>query len=466
MRYSIISKEILLDVLGKTESIGSKLIKLSELENVSKQIKRDEILLIWSGNSTLIDSPVWFINDDKYEEMLAYLSTYVRSYTPFSAFNRILPLKFLNLINNTKRKRSKETCNKLIGIVISESLYQYDSAIDSIRDISVQASLATVSSSIVSALFLGYGAKDIVKLIENWSGIRAMLKSPTPPLSSDMLAKFWVPICSVLGDKGDIKKTFNTISPKMNKAIKRIIKQKEIKVGEWGDLTYPNKEIGEYFLSLKGPREESITEFNFLLNLLEKKSDIVESEKQIILGAALSIVSSGSLSLLPWTMKFKQRFPLFPLWYSFFCGFNKHSDIKDIADGLGNHLAKRILYDQRLFDSPASDISFSEFKIMYRGNNILPNFRTAQSSVLDIEIVPLVNCKFSKKKSIDSNKAQNQNALNKDEIFKMKGLLESALSILKKDQKQYSQYSLFDDDQNQIRKGQAIKKNGRYKKYK
>lgn len=461
MRYSIISKEFLLNVLGETETLDSKLIKLNELENVSQKIMRDEILLVWNGNSVFNDSPVWFIRDDKYEEMIAYLSTYVRSYTPFSAFNRILPLKFLNLINKIKGKKSKESYNKLICIVIAESLYQYDSSINSISDISVQASLATVSSSIVSALFLGYGAKDIATLIENWTSVRTILKSPTPPLNSEILAKFWMLICSVISD---MKPTSNNVSSKMNKAIKRIIKQEEIKVGEWGDLTYPNKDIGEYFLSLKGPREESIEEFNNLLNLIEKKTEINESDKQIILGAALSIVSSGSLSLLPWTMRFKQRFPLFPLWYSFFCGFNKHSDVKEIADGLGNHLAKRILCDQRLFDSPTSDISFPEFKVIYRGNNILPNFRSAQSSVLDIEIIPLVNCKFSKKKFIQSNKVQNQNTLTEDEIFKMQGFLESALKILKKEHKQNSQYSLFDEDKNQLQKDQTVKKN-RHKKY-
>ncbi len=444
MKYSIISKDKILDVISNPNSVHSTTIKYSEFKTISEKVSHGDILLVWGNNYNSTIPPVWLINDNAYDEILAYLSTYVRNHVPFSGFFRVLPMKYSNLISRQTTKKANSICNSLIGVVIAESLYQYDSSITSITGISVQASLATISAAIVSAIHKGYYSRDLSNLVDNWAKVRNYFQLSKPPLDSRMLQKFWFPVSSLFEENSNSFRGDYGLSSNMTHALKSIMIHGEIKVGYWNDLTLPSHEIGEYFLKLKGPREEAITHFNGLLNLIKGDKKMNETERDIVLGAALSIVSSGSLSLLQWSMNFVNSFPLFPLWYSFFCGFNSRSDIGTIAGGLGNHIAKRILIDTKVFEPPISDISFYELDVLFRANNKIPTFRTTQSSVIDIEILPLVNCKFSVKKNIYSQK-KDSIGLDKHDLEKTRELLVSALKILGKGSQQFTQADLFDN---------------------
>lgn len=129
MIYIIINREDINDAING--NLENKSIPCTETNifDVASSIKSDEIILIWEDKA-LNPLPLWVVSDKVYLETLAYIDTYIKKYTPFTAFFRVISKSTFIKERGIKRNNSNFDTDVLIGVVIAEAHLQYDRSME------------------------------------------------------------------------------------------------------------------------------------------------------------------------------------------------------------------------------------------------------------------------------------------------------------------------------------------------
>ncbi len=174
MLYLIINREGINDAInGYLDSEAISCPK-SKIFDVASSINPDEIILIWD-DKTLNTYPLWVVNDKIYLETLAYIDTYVKKYTPFTAFFRVISLSAFSKEQQIKRSSSIVDTDILMGVIIAEAHLQFDRSMNRENGLPIQAYLSKLSATIIRAVNSGYSVDQIPIIVKNWEATRSLL---------------------------------------------------------------------------------------------------------------------------------------------------------------------------------------------------------------------------------------------------------------------------------------------------
>lgn len=437
MHFIILDRQQLLNFLDGSAPVHFRSAKEFELKTIIFNLSPEDICLVWSTYSPSA-RPIWFVQDSMHQETIAFASTYIRNLKPFSAFMRILPASAVEFDwFESGQYGTKDSLHNFVSLAIAEAFLQIPQELNSIDEITIQAGLATLSATIINAIHIGYTRDEIELIFERWKKTKSFFNQEPTPLTSQTIWTVWENIL-IISSRRSTSANYrprsyskSALPARILTTLENIQDEGEISYISWLDLASSVQELGAEYENISGVREDGVRSLQKITSILHSSNanDFSDTEKAIILGAALFIVSSGSLKFLPFSKVFFQLSPTAPLWYAYFCSVSKRSDAMLVGNGLGSHLDRLIFKSGSIFETPQSDISFEEVGMMASPENLV-KFRTSNSSNIDVELFPFVRGRFRINRPARSTEKSTP-TLSREDSLMLETLLSKALNVIR-----------------------------------
>lgn len=355
------------------------------------QIVGDEVLLIWNDDPTLNSylPEVICVSENKVQDFIAWASTYLKPFTPFTAFCRVLDLKSLNnLLPLSARQINKSFEGALIGAIIGETISLLESG--EIKHQNILAAASTYSYAMSRAIILGITI-DEYDVGVRYNKLRNLTNQHVLSSYSKSIEDIWKILIFI--QKNERTTKVQNISALQNivEACADIAKSGEISKTKWQGLTQTSFDKPLVDLKLDDNREIRVTQFEDLAPLLANQR-IADSQTATFLCAYLANkIAPGTLKHLDLLKPYVSVFPCLYVWYGICAGLTPNTEIYTYKGGLGWRIARDLLQREQVFQRPRSDISLDELEILLGLQNPAISFNTESYTHLKVEVAPMVN---------------------------------------------------------------------------
>lgn len=390
---SSLTREQFVSWLGENFKPSPRQIDSYELKNM---VRPGGVCLIWDCDpfreSGPKSSPLIAVSDQQVHDFYSFVSTYVSSYQPFSAFFRVIPLTLLLELLFEKTRAGEDTAEKFVGAIIAETRSQLGVPRRNISDISIQSCLASLSFPAVSGILSGVSKTQFSAILENWAKARMILADEATPVSSNRLSTFWQTVrSSTLPSLAEGISDKQSIIAELISEVRR--DEADAEPRTLRILTEGLPKSRKALVRMRGSREERVRAMDEIGS--EISSTPIDPEiAELLLGYAASRVAGGSLRYFSLLEQFEQRFPLAPIWFGLFCSMHKESDVLVIGECLGRRILRHSADPRKkLFSQPDADISFEEFVSIMSASRP-PKWRSEHQSTISVEVFPAVASSF------------------------------------------------------------------------
>ncbi|WP_153769238.1 hypothetical protein [Labrenzia sp. CE80] len=408
--------------------------------SVRRKIKTSDrkITIVWQDSNTESGRPpIVAVAQNDLQDFFAFVSTYVSTFKPFSAFFNVVPIEALELVirSGTDQTWRSERFARFVGVAIAETHAQSRSKTRSLDRLSVQGVRATLSATLMRAIFQGYEAKNLAMVAERWEAARRLTSDNALSITPNNILQVWQVI-------GNAVTANNGSAPKRSKGQLDSILGAGFEEGaafdEWF-LPLIESSLGsdKYVKVLKGSREERVKSIPaFFEGILTAK--ISPDLKDFLVGGLLSMVGNGSMAHLPLTDQVVQDMPRAVLWFGALSALQPQNDSLTASNCLGRRLARDLMKEYNPFSVPDHDVSLEELQVL--GEKAWNGFgmRTMHSGTIEIGLVGTVHTPF---RSINNkqederqrllNERRRSEAFAGERIHELRMLLDRASRITK-----------------------------------
>lgn len=317
------------------------------------------------------------------QDVMAWLSTYVRDFRPFTAYCRVVerPIaeKFL-------QRSGAPTLNRMegvsAGLILGESL-MHARGRSSILDLPFSAYSATLSHAISRTYAQTGVAIPLEQIAELWSQARE-LSGQGALVSPNSILAVWSAALGISRRNAHSKSLFGS-SDILTHAWMEISSRGELPEVLWNELVEGYWDLQTMRPILSMPREQRVHMIDMALHMLvSQRGD--EDRRSFLAGYFTSLLGPGTLDHADFLAPVVPVLPMSYLWYGLFAGVNPRGD----ALPVGNPLARRIIRDltipDRLIDRPRCDIALEEMRML--GSPEIALKMTSKAGRLDIDILP------------------------------------------------------------------------------
>lgn len=384
MRTLDLSRADFLDWLGRNAQAQVSHAPARDLSG------RGEISIVWL-NGDEADEPIIAVPAADLRDFLAFVSTYVGSHVPFTAFFRVLAKEIVDVLPRAGASSGHDVFAALLGATIADAASQLGSAASRGSDISIQACLATSSATIVTATKLGYDNDVALVALDRWHSARQELGAGPPRIPAARMHAFWSAALAVLNPAGGLPS--RDVSAEQTQFLEGV---------RYDQSGAPENALDRSSLwvadarglgmMLRGSREDRVRGLDALRNTLAHGTAPLEM-REMLLGYAAAQVAEGSLSYLQLASRYADEFPLSLLWFGVFSGLHRNNDILTAGDCLGRRIARHLRHPVGRLPSVSADIGFEEFRL-FNAEGRLSKLRTDQQSVIEVELLPGVPGRF------------------------------------------------------------------------
>lgn len=443
MQIAMLSREAFLDWLAGSYSPKTAAIKSWQL---GKPLD-SEVALLWKGDPSKPSVPVILVKQQDLREFYAFVSTYVSTYRPFSAFFHVVPYESAATMASLQESSSPivNVPDELIGVAIAEAYAQSRGKIRSLNEMSVQGIQATLSTTLLTFLLRGGDLKDMNGIAAKWTAIRNSSSETSLALSSDMILDVWTTIGSALTSTKASKA--RNVRTKISSALRAALVENSSLEVWFFPLTNSIPELGDAVRNMTLAREERVRTLPIAFNSL-RQSNTDPLLKEFVVGGLLSMVGNGSFDQLKLLDETLRNFPKAALWFGVISSLQKRSDVLTAGNCLGRRVVRDVKKSVELFAPPESDISFEELMILDEETLTADSFRTAHSGVISVALHGTVSSSFknpkSKKQKIDAQVSNERARLNLKEFEELRLSLDRVNRVVRNLQPS-SQRDFFDD---------------------
>jgi hypothetical protein len=318
-------------------------------------------------------------------DTLAWLSTYVRDFRPFTAYCRVVerPVaeQFLRGPSTPTLSDAEGICS---GLILGEAL-THAGGRASAFDLPATAYSATLSHAISRALSLTGGVIALEDTAKLWSQAREVTDQNELGVSPKVILSVW---SVALGNSGRPVHSRTLFEPSdiLTAAWTELTSAGEIRDPVWHRLVdgFPNLEQMRSLLEM--PREQRVQVIDVALRSLLPTRRGDDERRGFLAGYFTSLLAPGTLDHVDFLGPISAMLPTAFLWYGLFAGVNTRGD----ALPVGNPLARRIIRDltipDRLVDRPRCDVAVEELTMHAAAESFLR--LTAKAGRLDLDILP------------------------------------------------------------------------------
>jgi hypothetical protein len=373
-----------------------------------------DVTMAWPSNDSS-DDPIIAVPGAELREFMAFVSTYIGTFVPFTAFFRVVALEMLDFLPYPTDLRSDEELRPFVGVVIADAALQVGNDTTRISDLTVQACYAAPSFACARAFSAGYLSPMVDVALQRWSHVRGSLRAGTPRPHEMQLDRFWKQALEGFdpdvepGDEHDPLKSFIV---DVRRAIARGIHPESPLLS--GVVTERQLRTLQ-----QESREERVRALDDIFKSLGE-SNIPRDQAEALLGFVISQVAEGSFAYLSLAMKYSSGFPLVPLWFGAFSAARLDSDVLTASDCLGRRLLRRMQSGRRLEDSITADFNFEEFMI-FHGEGRVNKVRTERTTAVDIDLLPAVTARFrlGRNTEVPAGRGADRNEMTLDRVRKL-----------------------------------------------
>lgn len=385
-----------------------------------------EVTLIWpegrADQSLVIAVPAADMR-----EFYAFTSTYVGTYSPFSAFFKVVAAELVGMLLLPHPEQDQLLLEAFIGLCVGEATIQVGNR--RLADIPLQACLATQSAVGAAVIGGGYDPMMVLPSIERWQTLRNRLGLETGRVPSDRVGQACQHVIVALTD------TTATPDIKIDASVVEFIKSvglgrgtaESYLVRELADAYLPDDMISMGRLS----REDRIRAFDRIQSLVSRQA-LTGIKGDVLLGYLASQVAGGSFNYLH-IADTDRPYSLARLWFGLFASMHENSDLMVTAGCLGRQLRMKLSNAHPLLTPPSSDMSYEECLLLVEEGR-LTKTRTEQQSVLKVDLFPGVPGRFR----LDRETAKTETAktdpmppsLQTNQLRSLRQALEHAMSVV------------------------------------
>lgn len=443
MQISMLSREAFLDWLAGGYSPEKVSFKNQQL---TKPLV-SEVALVWEDEPSKSAVPVILVKQQDLREFYAFVSTYVSTYRPFSAFFHVVPYERAATFPGLKENTTPvvDLPDELIGVAIAEAYAQSRGKIRSLSELSVQSIQATLSATLLAFLLRGGDVEDMNGIANKWTAIRKSSSTTPLTLSSEMILDVWTTIGSALSSTKVSKK--RNVRTKVSLALQAALVENTSLEDWFFPLTKSIPELEDLVGNMTLAREERVRTLPIAFSSL-RQSNADPLLKEFVAGGLLSMVGNGSFDQLRLLDETLQEVPKAALWFGVISSLQKRSDVLTAGNCLGRRVIRDLKKPVDLFAPPESDISFEELMILGEDTLSTDRFRTAHSNVISVALDGTVTSSIrnpkSRRQDIDSQASIERANSNSKELSELRFLLDRANKVVRDLQEPY-QRDFFDN---------------------
>lgn len=403
------NREEFLKVISRKDK--SKPIRLKNLDEViTKSLALKSMYLIWEFSPANNIPSCIYIHEDKLNDFMAWVTTFLPDYYPFSAYFRVIDNRIFEFYKNYDSVASSINKRGLLFacLIIAEALSQVKATNKEIFETPISF-YSTLSYCYVQAISLNMNLRGITELETRWKELRRITQQKDRMLKDEEIFRFW----SIVRDL--INKHKN-MSSSVVFALVRDIFGENIKNNEELDKTHSLKETQKRMVS--SSREKRIAIFEDEMNHLEKYSNVDYGKASIICGFLGSLIKEGSFEFFELVKKYQNRFSTAILWFGFFTGVSNKCVIEKEFKCLGRKLLRGLKRERNMISVPVTDISYEELKVLYSDPSWNCDFKRDYASIVKVDILPNIisYLKLTKRESDKSN----EDVPIKDDLYRKK----------------------------------------------
>lgn len=401
----------------------------------ASELRKGELLVVWRERDFPADKSLVIITrDEEYLEFLAWCTTYVGTFVPFTAFFRVLrhsDLEKFKMFDARRPTISQITLDKMAGIAIAEAAVQTAFRTSKPSNISIQSCQLTFSFAVLRGLNDGLHPAQLIELADAWTTARRTSSDRPLPLDADRAMTFWLLACSALIEDDFTRVQENTWMGFISSLIKSTVRTGK---ASWQGIDANYRDIREiverYENARELPREQQLRVLDDCIKVL-RQHEYPTPLLEAILGYMMARLSNGSFDYLSLAGEQQAELPCSALWFAFFAIWQKDFDGLTAGSSLGRHLTRYCQSVGDDFSLPRADIALQEY-LFVSDRKVPAPLRSASSSTVFIELLPGVSSAFPNAVRRDDDVPKAPTSL---DVPRLSRILREALELLERQSK-------------------------------
>lgn len=445
MKVASLDREELVDWLGNQDQMPTERLTAKLLKNTEP----DRVLIVWDRDGQSNATPIIAVHQDGLRDFFAFVSTYISAFKPFSAYFTVVPLENLERVVSSKSLDgvSRDNFSKLVAVAFAEAYAQSRGKVRSLDDLTVQGVQATLSASLMSAMWKGFELDEMAQISKRWVESRKLVSSGELAIPPNTVLEVWEDIGVGVWAKPSIMRRHSR--KKVASYIGAFLSGSQ-SFDEWF-LPIAREALGteEAVITLKGAREERVKALPGILDMLFRGSNADRSLLEFVAGGLLSMVGNGSMSQLPLAEQLARELPKSALWFGVMSAFQSRTDALTASSCLGRRVLRDLLRDVGAFSPPHYDISLDELSVIGEKALIGDEVRTDHSGTIVVGLLGPVHAPFRRASAKRENEELAQQTariqFQNERIEELSYLLDRASRVLR-DLHSPAQRDLFEKD--------------------
>ncbi len=369
------------------------LFDIRQSKKVSEFSDENELLLLWKNKPSRSAIPLpdlICVQKGMIRDFLAWASTYIRAFKPFTSFCRVIESPNFNyyktrLISFTNKKIEAPIVGAIIGEAITHKIN------NNFKNLLPSAIMSSLSFSLAKGLQLGIEHEDYENLFHRWIQARQLTKQNIRVFDHKRIKAIWDILLNKKSDDtgfemrgGDFNKLISEAynSVKVEGVINKEVLNKLLKNQINGQFLYSTQHIS---------REESIKHFEKLSKLFNQQFYSDKSVGSFLFGYLAYKIAPGQIDFFNLLIPHLKNFPDSILWYCIFASHNNSAEILNYNDGLGWRLMRNLSIFSDIFERPQCDLSFEELEVYLSVDRPNFDFIADNNTHLIIEVLPMVD---------------------------------------------------------------------------
>jgi hypothetical protein len=348
----------------------------------------NECLAVWPNEGHGWPS-TFVVSDDSITEFLAWMTTYARSFTPFTAHFRVMNWSSFQGIEekpftgalplNGKRRRLAA-----LALIFGEA-FAAGQRYQKLIQMPLQSFKSTVSFPLNRALHLNLKHSQAHQILENALRLQYAGNHTVSPRLHSTLRSIWSILINV---DYLLTPSLGSGNPLQDEVVRCLLENGILPEKVLFELAEHNAALVDLFPKGRDILEDRMNNINALLARPEFMR-LREENRAVVAGYCLSRIAPGTLDHLSLLAELREHSPAMTIWYCFAAGCSDDSHIEIDNMGLGRLLSREISAPEAPFDYPRADISLNEFELM-SSNNVTPEFPRSLPGSLTVEMYPRV----------------------------------------------------------------------------
>lgn len=321
--------------------------------------------------------PVIVGQEDVINDLIAWSLAFLRPFSPLSSLVSLYSIEEWDSAASHQRLAHSAIDSSFVGVVFGELLAQASGSLNP-GAISFSGAQATLSFSVLRALFGGAGGDEAQFIPNKWSEVRHFFELGPSKIHPE--STFEALRTILFGHMGGDRDP-NAIG-RVCDAFRRDDYEDAVDI-----LRKQLSPAFESFSSItKMSAEERVRAYEHI-----SKGAVGSSNREtaFVLASAAALCRPGTFEVIGLLEPYAKNLPETILWFGVLQGLPQKNSVLTLSDGLGWRLWREIFRSTKLLDRPTCDLSFRELKILARSKSGQPLSKFVRGEVrgrLNIEL--------------------------------------------------------------------------------